>query len=86
MSQLKGVAVGAGYFSQFHFDAWSQMDDIDLVAVAEEVGLTSGAAFPVLVGDDVVAVLEFFSSERKAPDEAISEVMMAVGTQLGRIV
>jgi predicted dehydrogenase len=35
MSQLKGVAVGAGYFSQFHFDAWSRMDDVDLVAVCD---------------------------------------------------
>jgi PAS domain S-box-containing protein len=40
----------------------------------------------VQVGDDVVAVLEFFSGEPKAPDETISEVMGAVGTQLGRVV
>jgi Amt family ammonium transporter len=56
------------------------------VAVAKDAGINSGAAFPVLVGDDVVAVLEFFSGEPKAPDEAILEVMEAVGTQLGRIV
>jgi predicted dehydrogenase len=35
MSRLKGVAVGAGYFSQFHFDAWSRMDDVDLAAVCD---------------------------------------------------
>ena len=35
MSRLKGVAVGAGYFGQFHFDAWSRMDDVDLVAVCD---------------------------------------------------
>jgi len=35
MSKLKGVAIGAGYFSQFHFDAWSRMDDIEIAAVCD---------------------------------------------------
>jgi predicted dehydrogenase len=35
MSKLKGVAVGAGYFGQFHFDAWSRLDDVDLAAVCD---------------------------------------------------
>lgn len=33
--ELKGVAVGAGYFSQFHFDAWSRMDDVVLSAICD---------------------------------------------------
>ncbi len=55
-------------------------------AVAKDIGIKGGAAFPVMVGDDVAAVLEFFSSEPKVPNETISEVMEAVGTQLGRVV
>ncbi|MCG8653900.1 MAG: Gfo/Idh/MocA family oxidoreductase [Pirellulales bacterium] len=35
MSDLKGVVVGAGYFSQFHFDAWSRIKEVDLVAVCD---------------------------------------------------
>lgn len=35
MNPLKGVAVGAGYFSQFHFDAWSRMPDVQLAAVCD---------------------------------------------------
>ena len=35
MSKLKGVAVGAGYFSQFHFDAWSRLDDVRLSAICD---------------------------------------------------
>ena len=35
MNKLKGVAIGAGYFSQFHFDAWNRMDDISLVAICD---------------------------------------------------
>ena len=30
-------------------------------AAAKDIGIKGGAAFPVQVGDDVVAVLEFFS-------------------------
>jgi len=32
---LRGVAIGAGYFSQFHYDAWSRLADADLVAVCD---------------------------------------------------
>ena len=35
MSQLKGVAIGAGYFSQFHFDAWSRLDNVSLTAICD---------------------------------------------------
>lgn len=35
MKPLKGVAVGAGYFSQFHFDAWNRIDGVDLAAVCD---------------------------------------------------
>ncbi|EMI52429.1 Gfo/Idh/MocA family protein [Rhodopirellula sallentina] len=35
MKKLKGVAVGAGYFSQFHFDAWSRLPEVELSAVCD---------------------------------------------------
>ena len=35
MSQLKGVVIGAGYFSQFHFDAWSRIPEAEIVAVCD---------------------------------------------------
>ena len=35
MKRLRGVAVGTGYFSQFHFDAWSRMDEVEMVAVCD---------------------------------------------------
>ena len=40
-SKLKVAAVGTGYFSQFHYDAWSRCDDVELVGVAD---LDLGAA------------------------------------------
>ena len=33
--RLRGAVVGAGYFSQFHFDAWDRIPDVDLVAVCD---------------------------------------------------
>jgi D-apiose dehydrogenase len=32
---LKGVAVGAGYFAQFHLDAWQRMPEVELVALCD---------------------------------------------------
>ena len=50
------------------------------------VGLHAAFAFPVLVGREVVAVLEFFSREVEHPDEQLLEVMAGCGTQVGRVV
>ncbi len=35
MAVLKGVGIGAGYFSQFHYDAWSRIPDVRIVAVCD---------------------------------------------------
>ncbi len=35
MKKLKGVAVGAGYFSQFHFDAWGRLPEVELSAICD---------------------------------------------------
>jgi D-apiose dehydrogenase len=36
MTKLRVATIGAGYFSQFHHDAWSRMEDVDLVAVCDQ--------------------------------------------------
>jgi len=33
--KLRVATIGAGYFSQFHHDAWSRLEDVDLVAVCD---------------------------------------------------
>ncbi|MFC4973110.1 PAS-domain containing protein [Halomonas beimenensis] len=50
------------------------------------IEVRAGAAFPVLIGTEVVAVLEFFSDRVMARDEALMEVMAQTGTQLGRVI
>ena len=53
---------------------------------AEASGIKTCFAFPLLVEQEVVAVLEFFSREKVSPDESVLEAMTHIGTQLGRIV
>ena len=54
---------------------------------ADAVGLRSVFAMPVLVGDEVAAVLELFSPRSgDISDADFIAVMGAVGTQLGRVV
>jgi len=53
--------------------------------LAKRLGIKSGFAFPVLVGDEVGAVLEFFSLSTKKPDLVLLDVMAHVGAQIGRV-
>lgn len=54
--------------------------------IAREANVKSSFAFPVLVGNEVVAVLEFFAKKFISPDEVLLRVMSQIGTQLGRVV
>ena len=35
MSRLRGVCIGAGYFSAFQYEAWSRIPEVDIVAVSD---------------------------------------------------
>jgi signal transduction histidine kinase/ActR/RegA family two-component response regulator len=52
---------------------------------AAEGGLKAAFAFPVLISEEVVAVLEFFAPETNEPDGQLLELMANIGTQLGRV-
>lgn len=60
--------------------------DFSSASAATQVGLQSAFAFPVLVGNDAVAVLEFLSSQFREPDQALLENMMALGQQIGQFI
>lgn len=53
---------------------------------AAEAGLRSALAVPVLAGEEVAAVLEFFSPRGRPPDARMLDLVRHVGTQLGRLV
>lgn len=49
-------------------------------------GIRAGFGFPVTVGREVVAVLEFFAREAPPPDASLLRVMTNIGAQLGRVI
>jgi two-component system, LuxR family, sensor kinase FixL len=69
---------------------WSEDVTLDEVFVRQDAaraaGLHAAFAFPVLSGRQVVGALEFYASERLAPDTGLLEVMVHVGSQLGRVI
>ncbi len=53
--------------------------------LAEDIGVRAGFAIPVVVGEQVEAVLEFFASETLEPDRALLQVLDNVAVQIGRV-
>ena len=49
-------------------------------------GMRAGLALPVIVDQEAVAVLEFFTDETEKPDESFLQTMTQIGQQLGRTV
>ncbi len=55
-------------------------------ALAESLGFVSSFASPIVVGVDVVAVMEFFSHKQEELDDRLLDSMVSVGVQLGRVI
>ena len=61
-------------------------DNFPRCQLVKDISITSGFAFPVLVGERLFGVLEFFSGEAAEPDYDLLDAMLNVGAQLGRVV
>jgi len=71
--------------------AWANTGDSDAavfprISAVIASGMGSLFAFPVRIGSEIVAILEFFSRERQSPDEALLRLMAQIGIHLGRVV
>ncbi len=66
--------------------ATGTVEELPRLAGIVRAGFASLFAFPVMIGTEVVAVLEFFSLERQAPGESLLRLMAQIGTQLGRVI
>jgi PAS domain S-box-containing protein len=53
-------------------------------ATAAKAGLRSAFAFPLRLGSDTLGVMEFFSRERRLPDDDLLQMMATLGSQLGQ--
>src|SRR5215469_2245812 len=54
------------------------------IALAE--GLHSAFGFPILLGGEVLGVLEFFSHQIRQPDTKLLNLLSAVGSQIGQFI
>jgi len=60
--------------------------DLSRASVSEKVGLRSGLGVPVLSGQEVIAVLEFFARDAKHEDGRLLRLAFAVAAQLGSVI
>ena len=51
-----------------------------------KAGLHSAFAFPILLGGEVLGVLEFFSQQMRNPDSKLLEMLGAIGSQIGQFI
>lgn len=63
----------------------AQIHGFARISVPEDRPLKSGLFFPVLVGEEVAAVLEFFSEETLEPEAELQDLLSYIGEQLGRV-
>src|SRR5215831_256940 len=49
-------------------------------------GLHTACGFPILLGDDVLGVMEFFSQEIRQPDQDLLHTMASIGSQIGQFI
>lgn len=59
-------------------------DNFPRAPFAERSGLRAGFGFPILLGDEVIGVIEFFSQDIRQPDEELLEMIGSVGSQIGQ--
>ncbi|QPJ60439.1 MAG: PAS domain S-box protein [Candidatus Nitronauta litoralis] len=68
---------------------WTNQVEEDILPVrareARRAEIKSGFAFPILMGTEVLGVLEFFSLKEHKQDQELLEFMAQVGHQMGRI-
>jgi len=55
-------------------------------SIAAREGLHAAFGFPILLGAEVVGVLEFFSRQIQQPDRRLLEMMGAAGSQIGQFI
>ncbi len=55
-------------------------------ALAMKAGLHGAFAFPIVLGTEVIGVMEFFSKSVHPPDDELLSMLSALGTQIGSFV
>jgi PAS domain S-box-containing protein len=53
---------------------------------AQREGLHAAFAFPILLGGEVLGVIEFFSREIRQPDQELLKMLATIGSQIGQFI
>lgn len=61
-------------------------DNFPRAKIAKEVGLKAGMGVPIIVMDEVVAVMAFYMFKAREEDERLIKIITAVAAQLGLII
>jgi PAS domain S-box-containing protein len=59
-------------------------DNFPRAPAVSRAGLHAALGFPILLGGEVIGVLEFFSREIGLPDEELLEMLGTIGSQIGQ--
>ncbi len=63
MTKLRGLCIGAGYFAQYHLDAWQRMPDVEIVGICDLAPQKAKQA------SDQFGIARTFSETQSALDE-----------------
>ena len=69
------------YFSDFSRDT-----NFPRTPMAAAEGLRAACAFPILLGGEVLGVIEFFSREMRPPDADLLNMMVTIDSQIGQFI
>jgi len=61
-------------------------DNFPRAALAEKANLRASMGIPVLAGEEVVAILDFFVHESRSEDERLMKVVSGAAAQLGQVI
>jgi len=62
----------------------SEDSNFPRAVLAAKAGLRAAFGFPILLGNEILGVIECFSDRVQAPDEALLQMMAAIGSQIGQ--
>src|SRR6185437_1622574 len=54
--------------------------------IAKQEGLHAAFGFPIVLGREVLGVIEFFSREIRQPDQELLNVLATIGSQIGQFI
>ncbi|MFB6373586.1 MAG: PAS domain S-box protein, partial [Bradymonadaceae bacterium] len=61
-------------------------DNFPRASLAARAELTSGFAFPIMIGEDLYGVMEFFTADRIELSDAMLEMMQSIGGEIGQFI